>query len=248
MNRRLLGLTMLAVMLALGGCLSVGGPVDSDRLDRAPPAPYHWDTDASVHATVHADNRVQVVVQPSDEELRLAFEDEVAGERSVPIGAVRAQLTDGTILTGSQLRAAGATITETREATTIQVASETEIAAVGFTMDSRRNQLLLPPIRAGTHVVVLPAGRQVDLPIIGQVRPRADEAALVGGDHVELRWDDLTTRTIVIRYYQDRDLMLFGGLIATAGAVLIGGLVYFRREVLQLQRRREGVGGRRRRR
>jgi len=245
MNRKFLGMTMLVVMLALAGCLSMGGPVDSDRLDRAPPAPYHWTTEAAVHATVQADDRVQVVVQPSEEELRLAFDDEVAGERSVPIGAVRAQLTNGTILTGSQLRDAGATITETREATTIQVASDTEITAVGFTMDSRRNQLLLPPIRGGTHVVVLPAGRQVELPIIGQVRPRADTASLLGDDRVELRWDDLSSRSIVIRYYQDRDLVLFGGLIATAGAVLIGGLVYFRREVLQLQRRREGVDRRR---
>ena len=247
MNHKFVGVIMLVLMLALGGCLSMGGPVDSDRLDRAPPAPYHWTSDAAVHATVQADDRVQVVVQPSGEEIRLAFDDEVAGERSVPIGAVRAQLTNGTVLTGSQLRAAGATITETREATTIQLAADTQITAVGFTMDSRRNQLLLPPIREGAHVVVLPAGRQVELPIVGQVRPRADSASLLRDDQVELRWEDLASRSIAIRYYQDRDLVLFGGLIAIASAVLIGGLVYFRREVMQLQRRREGVDERRQR-
>jgi hypothetical protein len=247
MNRRRLAVLMLVLLMGLGGCLSAGGPIDSERLDRAPPAPYEWSNDAAVHASVHADDRVQVVVTPVEEELRLAFDDEVAGERAVPIGAVRAQQSDGTVLTGSELRDAGAEIGETREATTIQVAADAEITAVGFTMDSRRNQLLLPPVRSGAHVVVLPAGRQVELPVIGQVRPRPDARSETADGRVELRWDQLDARPISIRYYQDRDLMLFGGVIGIAAAVLVGGLVYFRREVLQLQRRREGVDERRRR-
>jgi len=247
MNRRLLALVVLVLVVGVSGCLSGGGPIDRERLDRAPPGPYAWSTDAAVHATVHADDRVQVVVTPVEGELRLAFEDEVAGERSVPIGAVRAQQAGGTVLTGSQLREAGARITETREATTVQVASSTDIVAVGFTMESRRNQLLLPAVRDGAHVVVLPEGRNVDLPIVGQVRPGPDAMVETADGRIELRWEQLEARPISVRYYQDRDLVLFGGVIAVAAAVLVGGLVYFRREVLQLRRRREGVDERRRR-
>ena len=247
MTRRGLALLVLVLLVGLGGCLSTGGPIEGERLDRAPPAPYEWSADAAVHATVHGDDRVQVVVTPVDRELRLAFDDEVAGERSVPIGAVRARQADGTVLTGSQLREAGATIAETREATTIEVAAGADITAVGFTMDSRRNQLLLPPVASGAHVVVLPAGRQVELPILGQIRPRPDAVTQRADGHTAIRWDQLEARPISVRYYQDRDLVLFGGVIAIAGAVLVGGLVYFRREVLQLQRRREGADERRRR-
>jgi hypothetical protein len=247
MTRRVLALVLLVLLGGFGGCLSPGGPIDSERLDRTPPAPYAWSTEAAVHVTVHGDDRVQVVVSPVERELRLAFDDEVAGERSVPIGAVRAERADGTVLTGSQLREAGATIAETREATTIRVAPDADITAVGFTMDSRRNQLLLPAVRDGAHVVVLPAGRQVDLPVIGQVRPGADAEVQTADGRVELRWDQLEARPISVRYYQDRDLVLFGGVIAIAAGVLVGGLVYFRREVLQLRRRREGVDERRRR-
>jgi hypothetical protein len=58
---------------------------------------------------------------------------------------------------------------------------------------------------------------------------------------VHLRWNDVTRERLVVRYYLERDLLIFSAMLALGGVLLIGGLVYFWLQLRTLRERRDQV-------
>jgi len=100
----------------------------------------------------------------------------------------------------------------------------------------------LPVTVAGSYEVVLPPGRRVGNPVFGDVSPGDYEVSTDDQDRVHLRWSSLEDGSIAVRSYLQRDLYLFGGLLALLALVSVGGVVYYRIQIRRLERRREEAG------
>jgi len=93
----------------------------------------------------------------------------------------------------------------------------------------------------GSYELVLPADRRVDFFLFGNVAPAATEREQVDGRTV-LRWEEVTGRTLVVQYYLQRDLFVFGAVAAAGLVVGVGGVLYYRRLIERLRRQREELG------
>jgi hypothetical protein len=77
--------------------------------------------------------------------------------------------------------------------------------------------------------------------LLSQVSPRADSRS-VANDRQTIRWNEVTTRGLSVRYYLQRDLYLFGGLSIVAIVVGTGGALYYYRQLQEVKRRRMEAG------
>ena len=60
---------------------------------------------------------------------------------------------------------------------------------------------------------------------------------------VHVVWaEPVTADTVSIRFYLQRDLYIFGGIVALVGAVGGGGLFYYRRQIDRLRQQRLEMG------
>lgn len=242
-RRRLLGAFALAALALSSGCLGVFGPnpIPDERLDADPPEPYAWNENVDVHLTVTADARFQAVYRVNDSSIELYRRDGFGGQNAIPISAVRYRYPNGTVITGSQFENRGGEIERSRDAVTVQLPSDAESGKLAFTSESSPKRFTLPTFVEGSYEVVLPPDRRVDFPIFGSVTPRGYET-FQRGDRTHVRWNDVTARAIVVQFYLERDLYVFGalaGMLLLVGAV---GVLYYRTQIEALRERRREVG------
>jgi hypothetical protein len=91
--------------------------------------------------------------------------------------------------------------------------------------------------------VILPPGYRVENFVLATLRPGGHETTLdEETDRVHIYWDEIDASTITVRYYLERDVYLFGGLVAVTSIAAVIGLGYVYRQIQQLQRQREEMG------
>jgi uncharacterized protein HemX len=82
----------------------------------------------------------------------------------------------------------------------------------------------------------------VGLPVLAQVSPSASRTETIDG-RVHVFWEDIDRApTLVVRYYLNRDITLFGGMVALLVVLGSGGAVYYYRQIRETVRKREEVG------
>jgi hypothetical protein len=57
-----------------------------------------------------------------------------------------------------------------------------------------------------------------------------------------VRWDNVTRGSVSVRYYLQRDILIFGSLGAVLVVVGIVGTLYYRRQLQAIKKKRESVG------
>ncbi|MGM0591058.1 MAG: DUF5803 family protein [Halobacteriota archaeon] len=244
MNRRLLlGVVALAVLTATAGCFGFGtGPVDDATLDEQPTGPYAWDADADVHITLTTSADFRAVYTLNQSEIRLYRNDGFGGRNPLTVSAVRLQYPNGTVINGSTFDERGGEIRKTRNVLIVGLPQNAPNGSkLAFTSPSTPKRFSLPVYVEGSYEAVLPPDRRVDVFPFGSVTPRDYETDTVDGqDHI--RWEDVTTDTVVIQYYLQRDLYIFAGIAAVLSVIGLVGLAYYRRQLEALRRRREEMG------
>jgi hypothetical protein len=223
--RRALGAVALLVLVATAGC---AGGIDEEAL--AENETYDWSTDANATYNItgteyHAVHRVEGPVE-------LYRSDDVGGERPLSISAVKFRHPNGTVV--------GAERIEVEEQGSRTVVTPPDNGTLGYTAANRPKRFSTPVVVEGSHEVVLPERMRIGVPVLGVIQPGGAERQVVDG-RVHLRWAS-PGGGIELRYYLQRDLYLFGGLLAGLGALGVGGMVYLYRQIRQLQRRREETG------
>ena len=90
----------------------------------------------------------------------------------------------------------------------------------------------------GSHEVLLPPQARVGIPLLSKVSPARDSVDVTDG-RMTVRWDNVDRGPIIVRYYLQRDILLFGGVdgVLAVGGV-VGGLYYFR-QLRVIQRKRD---------
>lgn len=248
MNRRaLLAVLAFGVLVVTSGCLGLmTGPVDEEQLDQPPAEPYEWDADVDVHITITTDVTFRAVyqVEGEREELHVFRRDGLGGQNPIPVRSVRYQYPNGTVIDGSELRERGGDVVETNDEVVLRFPDDRpleEPGKVAFTSDSTPKRFSLPVFIEGSYEVVLPERRYVDFFLFGNVNPPEDEREIID-ERTHLRWEEVTSRSIVIHFYMDRDLPIFGGLVGILSVVAVVGVLRYRRKIRELREQREEMG------
>ena len=244
MRRRLLLPAAALVFVTLtAGCAGFGsGPIEASTLDAAPAESYAWDADATVHIAIQENATFRGVYQLEDRELELYRRDGFGGRSPLSIEALRYRYPNGTVINGTELRARGGAVNRTRDVVTVLLPPDAPSGGqLAFTADSTPKRFSLPTFVKGSYEVVLPPDRRIEFPVFGTASPRPTRTTTVG-DRTHIYWENVSARSIVVQFYLQRDLLVFGAIAVLLGLVGVGGLVYYRRQIERLREQREELG------
>ena len=224
--RRTLAILGLVGLVMLAGC--GGTAVDDEALNES--AEYDWDTENAVTVTVDGSSYQYVYTLDDENETRLSIHDELLGTQPVRISAVKFQYQNGTVVNATVLDV------EQKNERTVVTFPERE-GQFAFTSQSTARNLILPVVTNRSHEVILPPGMRTSVPVFGGATPGNYESE-IRDDQEHLVWSSVETDRITIDYYQQRDLILFAGLLGVV--VLLGGLgyMYYRAQIRQLEEER----------
>ncbi|RXK51462.1 DUF5803 family protein [Halorientalis pallida] len=234
-RRRLLGLVALAALVALSGC-SVLGPGEPDAEALGKDVTYNWSTDANATIDIN-DTRYEAVYRVENRSsIELYDRDALGTESPLDIEGLKFQFENGTVrnLTADDVELS-------RKRMTVSFPAENVSGRVAFSSPRNGKSFALPTFVSGSYEVTLPKDARVGVPILAQVSPGGYDATL-RNDRVTLTWSDVDRRALSIRWYLERDLWLFGGLVVLALLLGGGGAIYYLRQIRELEQRREEVG------
>lgn len=234
MNRRLLAVISLFVLAALAGCSGFGSVTSEEGLRED--ADYDWDTDADATIEIRDGEYRAVYTIEGRERVRLYQSTRYGDDQPIDVRALQFRYPDGTVV---GVEDEGLEVEETRSE--VYVTLPAEEGQLAFTSDSRTRDFRTDTFVEGSYEVILPPGYRVDNFVLATVRPGGYETELVD-DRVHIRWDEVTADTISVRYYLERDVYLFGGLVVVASIGAAIGIARVYRQVKELRRRREEMG------
>lgn len=242
MNRRL-GLAIIAVLAlaATGGCLGYvtgGGEIDAATLDAEPAAPYDWNTSRNATLTLDTGSELQAVYNVSaGQELRLYQPTSPGQEGPLDISAVRFRYANGTVINGTELKTRG-TVEQTPDEVTVELPADGQL---GFTAGATPRRLTLPVYVEGSYEVILPPDSRMDFFLFSNAVPPGAETTRID-NRVHVTWEDVSTGSLMVQYYQQQDLTIFAVAVALLSVVAVGGLYYYRRQIDRLHSVRVEMG------
>jgi len=235
MRRRLALLGLLALLVALAGCTSVFGPGEPDRAALNENATYEWDTDRDVSIVVNRSSYKAVYDVSNNSTIELYERDELGTENNLQISALRYRYANGTVIDSNN---SALSVSQTRERTIVDLPNNSS-GQVAFTSERHGKQFTTPVFVEGSYAVRLPENARVGVPLLSQVSPGNYETNVTEGGYMVVTWDEVTSQSLRVRWYLQRDLLLFTGVAVAAVVVGSGGALYYYRQILQLRRRRE---------
>jgi hypothetical protein len=256
MDRRLLAAVALAVALSLAGCTAIFGADVGDPEALSEDADYEYGTDVDAYVTVNPDNytavyNVSAKTTGGEGTIELWRTNALTVEQPLEISAVQFRHRNGTIVRyvdgeavrigegGSREPTDSLAVDNTRRRTIVDLPADD--GQLAFTAPKQGKQLTIYTPVHGSYEVALPPNADAAIPMLARVRPSNDDRRAVG-ERVHLRWDSVETSVLVVRWYLDRDLWLFGGLAIVAGLVGVAGSIYSDRQIKRAERRRESEG------
>lgn len=234
MRRRALAVGLLLVLVASSGCLSFFGGNEVDRERLAADRDYDWSTDANTTVTVDQSEVRVVYAVANRSSIEIHGFERFNNERPVDPIALRFRHPNGTVVGPDAM-----TVTKSRSATTIELPADA--GRVALTLPKQGKRVRLPVVVEGSHEVVLPAGARVRYWLLGRVVPPADSRTLEDDGRVHLRWEAVERESLIVEYYLERDLLIFGSLVAVGLVALAAVLGYFYLQLKTLRERREAV-------
>jgi hypothetical protein len=116
-----------------------------------------------------------------------------------------------------------------------------ETGQLAFTAPKNGKGLSTPTFVSGSYEMRLPQGARVDIPILSQVSPSRSGTERIE-ERVHVQWEDVgRANSLVVRYYLQRDLLLFGGLLALMIILGTGGAAYYWLQIRETVKKREEV-------
>ncbi|MDQ2072154.1 DUF5803 family protein [Haloarcula sp. H-GB4] len=238
MKRRHLLLVAVLALVALSGCSGFFGSeeVDPERLNEN--ASYDWNTSADGTIVIKESKYTAVYAVENETTFDVYTVDGLGRERSVPISALRFRYENGTVVSANE---SSLSASESRQRTTVNLSGNVS-GKVGYSVARTGKRFASPTlVEDGSYTVVLPPNTGAGIPFLSRISPGGYESETVDGQQV-IRWDEVTSDQIVVRYYLDRDLWLFGGLSAIAIVIGVVGTVYYYRQLQAVIRRRKEAG------
>ena len=236
MNRRLTATLAVVALLVLSGCAGLGSTTSEDGLAAEPSEEYLWESEhegtidisgGEYRAVYEIENRSTVLLYQSTR---------YGDDRPIPVESIQFRYENGTVV---DYESGEIGVEESRTAVTVDLPAED--GQLAYTGSTRSRNFDTRTVVPGSYEVILPPGYRADNFILGTVRPGGYEYT-VEDDRVHLTWDDVGASTIVLRYYQERDVTLFTGLVIVASAGALIAFARVRKQIRELQRQREDAG------
>lgn len=234
MRRRGLVLGVVLVLAALSGCTTLLGPGEPNQQALNERANYTWDTSVNASIAVEKNSFAGVYSVENRSELEVYRTDALGQDSHLEISALQYRYPNGTVVDANS---SALSVSQTRERTIIDVPNGTA-GYVAFTAPRQGKRFTTPVFVEGSTNVTLPPGTRVGVPLLSQVSPAADERS-VTDDRMTLVYEDVSTQSISVRYYLQRDLLIFGSIFGGAIVLGVGGTLYYWRQIQTLKRRRE---------
>jgi hypothetical protein len=235
--RRAALLVLLAFLTMSAGCTSLFGPgeLSQDQLNEE--ATYDWERDATVTIDVHTDNYT-AIYRLENRSIQVYGNDALGLERPLDVRGVRFQYENGTVVAPADVEAFN--VSQGREQLTINTPADN--GTVAFTVPKTGKTVTVPVfIDDASHELIVPPETDVSVPLLGKVRPAPTSTEDVDG-RIHIYWESVSASAISVRYYLDRDLLIFGSLVGVMTIAGIAGAAYYLRQIRELERRREEVG------
>ncbi|WP_299236172.1 DUF5803 family protein [Natronomonas sp.] len=256
MNRRLLAALAFVLVAGSAGCTGVFGTDVGDPEALSADADYEYDTEYDANIAIDRNEytavyNVSAKVTGGEGTMQLWRTNRLTVEQPLEISALQFRYPNGTIVRyvdGEAVRIAGdgteeptdsLAVDNTRRRTVVELPAEE--GQLAFTAPKSGKQLTVYTPVHGSYDVALPPETDAALPLLSRVQPSNDDRQRVD-DRVHLRWDSVETSVVVVRWYLDRDLWLFGGLAAIAGLIGVVGAAYYYRQIRSATERRESEG------
>ena len=256
MNRRLLAALALAVFLGLAGCTTILGGDVGDPEALSEEAEYQYDTGNDAYIVIDRNSytavyNVSAKVTGDEGTIQLWRTNRLTVEQPLELSALQFRYTNGTTVkyvdgeavreyeNGTQEPVDSLAVDNTRRRTIVELPAEE--GQLAFTTPKTGKRVAVYTPVHGSYEVALPTDTDAAIPLLSQVRPSNDERREVG-DRVHLQWESVETSVLVVRWYLDRDLWLFGGLTVIAVIVGVAGSVYYYRQIKRAEKRRESEG------
>lgn len=239
MRRRLVALGLLLALVALAGCSSVfggGGPSD-ERLNEN--ATYDWDTNATTTISLTRSSFTAVVGVENKSWVKLYRSGALGDQDPLSIRALRFRYPNGTVVRTNESSMSVRTGGSKTNVTLPQAGGQ-----VAFKAGRPTGKRFSTPLFVdGKHSieVTMPRGARVGLPFLSQVSPGSSDRRVEDG-RMTVRWENTSNGPITLRYYLQRDILLFGGLAVVLLLVGVGGVLYYFRQIRTLEQRREEIG------
>lgn len=257
--RRGLALLAVAFLALTAGCAGIlgGGSIPDEQLGAQPPEPYTWNASTEVHIEVANNATFQAVyrVPGNRSQMKLYRTDGFGGRNPIPVRAVRYRFPNGTVINGSQFEEYGGSIKRTNSNVIVTFPdghsraanntsdNATNVARFGFVSDSTPKRFSLPTFIDGSYEVVLPPDRRVGFFLFGSVVPGGFNKSIdPQTSRLHIRWQEVTADTVMVRFYLQRDLLIFGVVVALLAVIGVLGAGYYVRQIRELREQREAYG------
>ncbi len=236
MRRRALAVGALLALVALTGCLGGGTPSPEELNENAS---YDWseagETDARL--TLEGSSYTAIYRLENRSEFEVYVRDALGTENAVPIRALRYRAPDGSVATVGN----SSMSVETRDRRTVVDLPGNVSGQVAYTAPRNGKGFSVPTFVTGSYVVTLPPDARVGIPLLSQADPGGWSSEVTDG-RMTVTWGEVESDAIRLRWYLQRDILIFSVLAVGLVVVGGGGVLYYYRQIRQLERRREEVG------
>lgn len=235
MRRRLrlaAALSLVALMVATAGCSAIFGGIDDDTLDASGEYDDLRGSDADVAIDVEG-GEFRAVYDLNDTEDLSLYRPGLYADDPLDIEAVRYWYPNGTELTGSEIG-----VDQDRSSTDVSVPDGN--GTLAFRGDAGAKTFTLPAYVSGSYEVSLPEAHRTDNFFFGDVNPGGYDREIVD-DRELLTWENVDS-TLSVRFFLERDVYLFAGLLGIAIVLGGGALGVTYLKVKRLREQREEMG------
>ena len=233
MNRKLLQVALLATLVGTAGCTGLFGGISDEQLcaDRT----YDWNTDAAATYNVTTGGEYRALYELENQStIELYRTDGIGNDRPLQISSVQFRTPDGTVYDCEDID-----VSTSRRRTTVELPAEE--GTLAYTSSSTPKRFTSRTYTNESHEVILPPDREVGNPLFGNVQP-GDYDVDRSGDRIRIQWDGVESESVLVQYYLERDLALFGGLVLLAVLGAGAAALYYYRLIRGLERQREEAG------
>jgi hypothetical protein len=233
-SRRVHAALALVAVLLLAGCF--GGPSEIPEEDLTGEASYDWETNATATFNLSRSSYTTVVEIQNRTELTVWRSDRLGTDSPVDVEALQFRFENRTVVNATH---GNLSATRTGDNTVISLPAEN--GTVAYTAGRTGKRFSAPVFVEGSYELVLPPSTRIGVPLLSQASP-GGYSTDVTDDRMTVRWPDLSDGTLTVRYYLQRDLLLFGGLAVIVIVAGGGGTVYYLYQIRILEERRKAMG------